>query len=100
MLSGVCAGHQQGPEQLVKSRALGTQLPTGVVGRGLVSQPVSNMVVQPMGMPTITSSDTDMPKTSFSDNFLAFLFIGFKPFLVIAVSLHKTWTNHAHCKSK
>jgi len=49
MLSGVWAGHQHGPEQVVKSLALGTQLPMGVVGRGLVSQPVSKIVVHPMG---------------------------------------------------
>lgn len=78
MLSGVCAGHQQGPEQLVKSLALEIQLLMGVSGRGLVSHPVSKIVVHPMGILVVISSD--IPKTSLSSIFLARLFTAFKPF--------------------
>ena len=44
MPSGVCAGHQHGPEHDVQSLALGMQLPIGMCGRGFVSQPVSKIV--------------------------------------------------------
>jgi hypothetical protein len=82
MLSGVWAGHQHGPEQLVKSRALEIQLLMGVSGRGLVSQPVSKIVVHPMGM--LVEISSDMPKTSFSSSFLARLFTGFRPFFFMS----------------
>src|SRR6266498_3267839 len=48
--SGTCAGHQQSPAQPLKSRADAWQFPIGYVGRGLVSQPVSKIVVQPCGI--------------------------------------------------
>jgi hypothetical protein len=87
MLSGVWAGHQQGPEQVEKSLALGTQLPVGTVGRGLVSHPVSKIVVHPIGMPVMTSMVSDMPNTPRSSILLARLFTGLS-FLVFMVPPH------------
>jgi hypothetical protein len=80
-LSGVWAGHQQVPEQALKSLALDRQLLMGVSGRGLVSHPVSKMVVQPMGMLVMMGS-SDIPWTSCAI-FFAFLFSGFNPFFFI-----------------
>jgi hypothetical protein len=62
------------------------QLLTGVSGRGLVSQPVSKMVVHPMGM--LVEMSSDMPNTSFSSIALAFLLIGLRTFFFI---VHLLW---------